>query len=80
MFWMRSSPKKERINRMDPNGHIYELTKEEQERLKKPRGYDQTSHEAEVREDVARLEGYLKGRAEGDISKRGKGANKDLSG
>lgn len=65
---------------MDPNGHVYELNDEEKKLLEKDRSYDQTPQESELREDVARMEGYLKGRAEGDRSKRGKGANKDLMG
>jgi hypothetical protein len=68
---------------MDPRGHIYELTDEERESLLRPLPEvpeDEQENAATVREDVARLDGYLKARAEADAPKRGKGANKDLAG
>ena len=68
---------------MDPHGHIYELTEEE---IVAANGQPFTgepidpSKLSEIREDMARLDGYLKGRADSDRPKRGKGANKDLAG
>jgi hypothetical protein len=46
---------------MDPHGHIYEMT-------------DNT---AEQREDAARLDGYLRARAEHDRKKRKRSARKN---
>lgn len=71
---------------MDPHGHIYALSDEEREALLKPVSDAEVSDaEAsarfdQTREDVARLDGYLRGRADSDAPKRGKGANKDLAG
>lgn len=66
---------------MDPNWNIYEITDEEIEELRKANreAFDE-DRIAQMKEDVARLEGYLKGRADSDRPKRGKGANKDLVG
>lgn len=66
---------------MDPHGHIYELSTDELAVLdeNQPVRIDETSLVA-LREDVARLDGYLRGRADSDRPKRGKGANKDLAG
>ena len=61
---------------MDKGGHIYELTKEEQEALFKPK--PETEREVELREDVARLDGYLKARAEADAPTRER-PNADLT-
>jgi hypothetical protein len=63
---------------MDKEGLIYELSEEQKTFLS-----NSTKEEKimEAREDVARLEGYLKGRADSDKSKRGgKGNNSDLAG
>lgn len=68
---------------MDPRGHIYELSEEEQETLANPSPEPTAEERAKfdaLREDVARLDGFLRGRAESDAPKRGKGANKDLAG
>lgn len=69
---------------MDPRGNIYELTDAERLTLDEIRtgGTEKIDQEkvAQLREDVARLDGYLKGRADSDAPKRGKGANKDLAG
>lgn len=65
---------------MDKRGHIYELTEEDKESLSKSMNEPVTADTVELHEDVARLEGYLKGRADSDQLKRGKGANKDLAG
>ncbi len=72
---------------MDPNGHIYELT--DAEKLAAFAAVEESVEETEtiskeqiqqLREDVARMHGYLKGRADSDAPLRGKGANKDLAG
>jgi hypothetical protein len=65
---------------MDKRGHIYELTEEDKESLSKSMNEPVTADTVELREDVARLEGYLKGRADSDRPNRGKGSNKDLMG
>jgi hypothetical protein len=66
---------------MDKRGHIYELTEEDKESLSKSMNDEPvTADTVELREDVARLEGYLKGRADSDRPHRGKGSNKDLMG
>lgn len=68
---------------MDKNGHIYALIDEEKARLLDPITEPSPKDKAkfdEVREDVARLDGYLRGRADSDAPKRGPGANKDLAG
>jgi hypothetical protein len=78
---------------MDKEGLIYELTEEQKAYLN---SYSPTGTETipgnesqpviaekilEIHEDVARLEGYLKGRADSDRSRRGgKGNNSDLAG
>lgn len=58
---------------MDKYGHIYGLSDEEREALTKDL-HEVTADEAEkvaaLREDVARLDGYLKARAEADGPKR----------
>jgi hypothetical protein len=71
---------------MDKEGLIYELT-EEQKAYLKPLAYVNESQPVitekilEAHEDVARLDGYLRGRADSDRSKRGgKGNNSDLAG
>jgi hypothetical protein len=61
---------------MDKHGYIYEITNEEMEALEA----EDEKKLALMKEDMARLEGYLKGRADSDRPKRGKGANKDLAG
>lgn len=61
---------------MDKQGYIYEITDEEMEALE----VEDEKKLALIKEDMARLEGYLKGRADSDRPKRGKGANKDLVG
>lgn len=65
---------------MDPNGHIYELTEEDRQALLGEPTKIADEEIAALKEDVARMEGYLKGRADSDRPKRGKGANKDLVG
>jgi len=66
---------------MDPNGHIYEITDEEMAALRDECATEIPAEQIEqMKQDVARLEGYLKGRADSDRPKRGKGANKDLVG
>lgn len=79
---------------MDRHGHIYALTDEERKKLDEqfptyelaPGGkvYEMTAEEKakmdELREDAARLDGYLRGRADSDRPKRGPGANRDLAG
>lgn len=65
---------------MDPNGHIYELTEEDKQALLGEPTPISEEDVAGLKQDVARLEGYLKGRADSDRPKRGKGANKDLVG
>ena len=80
---------------MNKDHHIYELSEAEIAALNGERhdeagdGFDDEQI-AKLREDVARLDGYLKGRADSDGAKfneglregvkRGKGANKDLVG
>lgn len=71
---------------MDKDYNIYELSEQERELLKEE-VFD-SKQAIELREDVARLEGYLKGRSEigsmargeGPGKARGKGSNKDLAG
>ena len=66
---------------MDKYGHIYELTAEEQAAaLKDLREVTEAEQEkvAALREDVARLDGYLKARAEADAPKRER-PNSDLT-
>ncbi len=58
---------------MDKHGHFYELT-DEQRKAVMGDGYEGTkidgaAYEA-LLEDVARLDGYLKGRVEADAPKR----------
>lgn len=72
---------------MDPHGHIYALSDEEREALLKPvfgrRGVGRREERplsTRRSRTVARLDGYLRGRADSDAPKRGKGANKDLAG
>lgn len=58
---------------MDPHGHIYVMTDEEQERLHRElRGavHPEVEEMMRVREDAARLDGYLRARAEADALKR----------
>ena len=62
---------------MDPHGHIYEIEPNE---MKELLGAPREDAFAQAREDIARLDGYLRGRADSDRPKRGKGANKDLAG
>jgi hypothetical protein len=68
---------------MDSHGNFYELT-EAQQKAMAGDGYEGKKIDGVVyerlREDVARLDGYLKARVEIDAPKRGKGANKDLAG
>lgn len=68
---------------MDTNGHIYMLTDEQRQAMAGD-GYEGTKVDGvryeSLRQDVARLEGFLRGRAESDAPKRGAGANKDLAG
>jgi anti-sigma factor RsiW len=69
---------------MDKSFNIYELSDEDRAALEaetfKPFNEANEARTAELREDVARLNGYLKGRADSDAPKRGPGANKDLAG
>ncbi len=74
---------------MDPNGHIYALSEEAVEALDgirgavKPKGLTEALDEqmvSQFREDVARLDGYLRGRADSDRPLRGAGSNRDLAG
>ena len=59
---------------MDKYGHIYALTDEERElaeqRMRAIMDDAEREKVAELREDVARLDGYLKARAEADAPKR----------
>lgn len=67
---------------MNRDGLIYELTDKDREVLSGIANADveiDAAKVAELREDVARLDGFLRGRAESD-AKRGPGANKDLAG
>ena len=67
---------------MDTNGLIYALTIEEREQAIKDllEVFDDAEREkvAALREDVARLDGYLKARAEADAPKRER-PNSDLT-
>ena len=67
---------------MDTRGNIYELTDAQRESLLgdgfETKKVDGINYDV-LREDVARLHGYLKGRADSDREKRGPGANKDLA-
>ena len=57
---------------MDKYGHIYALTDEEREAAMKSLhevAEDEAEKVAALREDVARLDGYLKARAEADAPK-----------
>lgn len=71
---------------MDKDGLIYELDEEQKAYLNNLQNNTPTISVIEktmlpLLEDVARLDGYLKGRADSDRSKRGgKGNNKDLAG
>jgi hypothetical protein len=67
---------------MDTSHRIYELTDEQIDALNAPPASNPLAPEAlaTLCEDVARLNGYLKGRADSDAPLRGKGANKDLAG
>jgi hypothetical protein len=71
---------------MDKEGLIYELTEEQKAYLNFPAQENKPRSIIEeqilkVHEDVARLDGYLRGRADSDRSKRGgKGNNSDLAG
>ncbi len=70
---------------MNKDHHIYELSEAERRALAGERpsdaedGFDE-EQVAVIREDVARLDGYLKGRADSDRTKRGPGSNRDLAG
>ena len=65
---------------MDKNGHIYEMTDEERRSLRTDFSPIDNEKIMELKEDEARLDGYLRGRADSDKPKRGKGVNKDLAG
>jgi len=78
---------------MDANHHIYELEDFEQRLVKEGPPGEATeaekAHFDKLREDVARLDGYLKGRADSDREKilgqgigkaLGAGSNGDLAG
>lgn len=69
---------------MDPHGNIYELTDEQRAAMNNEQdAAEQILSEKIValREDVARLDGYLRGREEEKLVReaKGKGANRDLS-
>lgn len=66
---------------MDTRGNIYELTEDDQRTLAEPTPLDPAAAARfnELIGDTARLDGYLKGRADSDREKRGPGANKDLA-
>lgn len=72
---------------MNKDGLIYKLSDEEQEAALASEPLN-AAKAAELREDVARLDGYLRGRADSDRPKlgdgdgkaRGPGSNKDLAG
>lgn len=61
---------------MDKYGHIYEITDEDLEAGTEESAEAIEEMKQEMKQDIARLEGYLKGRADSDRPKRGKGANK----
>lgn len=68
---------------MDPQGNFYELSDAQKEALSNAMNPKKTEVD-ETREDVARLDGYLKARAEVDALKRKKlpdpeRSNSDLS-
>lgn len=66
---------------MDVNHHIYELT-DEQKKAFAGDGYEDEKIDGviyeKLREDAARLDGYLKGRADSDAPKRER-PNSDLT-
>lgn len=66
---------------MNPDYEIYELSEVERNALKGGLTDGTIDEEklAEIREDVARLSGYLKGRSETHLA-RGKDSNSDLTG
>lgn len=65
---------------MNKEGRFYELSEEERAALAGEETGLGDAREAELREDVARLDGYLRGRADADRPKSGPGSNRDLAG
>lgn len=67
------SPLPEGVTAMDPNGHIYMLTDDDREALRQPFAEAVDAEKVvELREDVSRLDGYLRARAEADAELRAK--------